>query len=85
MDVRWSCRESNPLLYQGFCPLTCRFVTSRSRSVPLVNCGYFSGLDGVKTCHSRALPSRDAEGECAATGCRGDLRPPAPRLGWPDA
>ena len=31
----WSCRESNPLLYPGFCLLTLRFVTSRCRSVPL--------------------------------------------------
>ena len=39
---RWSCRESNPTLYQGFCLLSCRFVTSRSGSVPLVTCGFRS-------------------------------------------
>jgi len=36
----WSCREANPALYQGFCLLNCGFVTSRSRSIPLVPCGF---------------------------------------------
>jgi hypothetical protein len=35
--------ESNPPLYQGFCVVTCRFVRSRSRSVPLVTCGFIFG------------------------------------------
>lgn len=40
---RWSCRESNPMLYLGFCLLSCRFVPSRSHSVPLVTCGFGLG------------------------------------------
>src|ERR1700722_116787 len=31
----WSCRESNPPLYQGFCFLSCRFAPIRSSSVQL--------------------------------------------------
>lgn len=31
---------SSPLLYQGFWPMNCRFVPFRSRSVPLVTCGF---------------------------------------------
>jgi hypothetical protein len=45
----WSCRETNPSLYQAKCIPTCRFVTSRSSSVPFVTCGFVSGLDGVKS------------------------------------
>jgi hypothetical protein len=39
----WSCRESNPTLYQAKCLLPWRFVTSRSNSVPLVTCGFVFG------------------------------------------
>jgi len=39
----WSCRESNPTLYQGFCRLNCGFVPSRSGSVPFVTCGFVLG------------------------------------------
>jgi hypothetical protein len=48
----WSCRESNPLLYQGNAIRgadSLRFVPVQSRSLPAVS---FSGLDGVK----RAFP-----------------------------
>jgi hypothetical protein len=48
---QWSCRESNPMLYQGLCPLISGFVPFRSFSVPLVTCGFVSGLDGVKSGH----------------------------------
>ena len=47
----WSCRESNPLLYQAFCRLPAdsfRLVPVQSRSLPAVS---FSGLDGVKSGH----------------------------------
>ena len=40
---QWSCRESNPTVYQGFCRLNCCFATFRSRSVPLVTCGFAVG------------------------------------------
>jgi hypothetical protein len=39
----WSCRESNPSLYQAICLLSCRFAPSRSGSVPLVTCGFVLG------------------------------------------
>ena len=35
--------KSNPSSYQGFCRLSCSFVTSRSGSVPLTNCGFALG------------------------------------------
>jgi hypothetical protein len=47
------------MLYQGFCVLNCRFVTSRSRSIQFVTCDYVSGLDGVKSC-GQAQPDRSA-------------------------
>ena len=40
---QWSRRESNPSLYQAKWCLNCCFVTARSRSVPLVTCGYAFG------------------------------------------
>jgi hypothetical protein len=36
----FSCRESNPMLYQAFWALNCRFAPFRSNSVPLVTCGF---------------------------------------------
>jgi hypothetical protein len=36
----WSCRESNPLVYQGFCLLSGSFIPPRSDSFPLVTCGF---------------------------------------------
>jgi hypothetical protein len=39
----WSCRESNPLLYQAICLLSCMFAPSRSGSVPVVTCGFGFG------------------------------------------
>jgi hypothetical protein len=52
--LRWSCRESNPLLYQGFWRLnrdSLRLVPVRSRSLPAVS---LSSLDGVKSLLTRA-------------------------------
>jgi hypothetical protein len=40
---QWSCRESNPTLYQAICLLNCWLVTFRSGSVPLVTCGFVLG------------------------------------------
>jgi hypothetical protein len=37
------------MLYQAICLLSCRFIPSRSDSVPLVTCRFVSGLDGVKS------------------------------------
>jgi hypothetical protein len=39
----WSCRESNPLVYQAICLLSGSFVPFRSGSVPLVTCGFVLG------------------------------------------
>src|SRR5947209_20264412 len=38
----WSCRELKLMLYQAFWALKCRFVPSRSRSDPLITCGFRS-------------------------------------------
>jgi hypothetical protein len=40
---RWSCRESKPMLYLGFCRPSCRFVPIRSSSVQLIACGFVLG------------------------------------------
>ena len=40
---QWSCRESKPSIYQAKWRVVSRFVTSRSRSVPLVTCGFVFG------------------------------------------
>ena len=39
----WSCGESNPLLYQAKCLLSCQFVPSRSGSVRVVTWGFVLG------------------------------------------
>jgi hypothetical protein len=49
VDIRWSCRESNPTLYQAICLLSGSFVPSRSGSVRSLPAVSFSGLDGVKS------------------------------------
>jgi hypothetical protein len=40
-------RGFESLLDQAKCPFTCRFVPSRSDSVPLVTCGFVSSIDDV--------------------------------------
>ena len=60
----FSCRESNPPLYQAIWLLSCRFVPSRSSSVPLV-----TSLLSQRVCHRTGSSPRS--GKCGQNVAKG--------------